>query len=319
MAHTQIQKISILGLGGLGCPLILFLSEIQSNTPLSIDVYDGDPVELSNLNRQVLFGESDVGTLKAEAASRGISNGLSLCSSARGAHRSAVAFNFIPRRVETTAELDTIVTSSDLVVDCTDDPRLKLQLNDLCVSRGRRFIYSGAVGSSGVCLPIFPGRACLRCAFQGIDADEEGSRREACSTAGIWGPVTGMIALRVAEIIQEWLSTGQSPESKLFRFELTGQRTSSISIAASPHCPLGCQIGLSTITDLRAVPCPKSFVVAKLAVEQADGLPVAITFSDLNQLERIESSLAEESILRAIAPYTLFDGSVRGIFSRRSL
>jgi molybdopterin/thiamine biosynthesis adenylyltransferase len=318
MPANQKATISVIGLGGLGCPLVQFLSEIhryQGSPQLNIDVYDDESIELSNLNRQILFSENHVGRSKVEVAAELYANGqlvpFGINSSAR-----TPTFDFIRKRIESPDQIEQLVTNSEIIVDCTDSPALKITLNDYSVALGRQYIYAGAVGSSGVCFPVVPGGSCLRCAFPGIDSKEEGSRREACSTAGIWGPVTGMVALRASELIQ-MIIRGDTPASELYRYELHGQRSTLVPIPPAQDCPLGCRLRLRNTTDLRAIPCPRSFIVAKLALEQAEGQPIALLFKDGEQLDRICETLASEGAHPLFAPLALNNGLYRAVFADR--
>ena len=307
------QRISIVGLGGLGCPLLFFLLENSSALPadLVISAYDTETIELSNLNRQFLFREDDVGRPKVEVLSELISkHSLPYPEQARKLPK----IELQNLAIVTPDQISELVELSSIVIDCTDNPALKLQLNDYCVSYGKNYIYAGAVGSSGLCLPVSPGESCLRCAFQGIDENEEASRREACSTAGIWGPVTGMIAMHAADLVFQ-LVAGRAIEPELFRFELAGPTAATINVPPYPACPLGCEHRTVKVTDLRGIPCPKNFVVTKLALENAESSCAAFLFKDRSQFERVHESLLSDGARPLIPPYHLSNGAVRGIYA----
>jgi molybdopterin-synthase adenylyltransferase len=169
-------SILIVGAGGLGVPAALALARAGIRR---LTLIDPDPVELSNLARQVIYRESDIGAPKAEAAAR----------------RLASAYPML--RVEPLAfALDSenaarLIAAHDFVIDATDDPAAKFLINDVCIAAPRPFVYGGVLGMSGQAMTVLPRRsACLRCLFE----EPPGAGEIAsCREAGIIGPVAGAI------------------------------------------------------------------------------------------------------------------------------
>jgi molybdopterin/thiamine biosynthesis adenylyltransferase len=142
-------KILVVGVGGLGCPASLALAEAGIGT---LGLMDPDVVELSNLHRQILYSEADLGQLKVEAAQRCLKQlfpetGINVISEAFGA-----------------ANAEAIFENYDLIIDGLDRLEKKFVLNDWCVKLGKPFVHAGVVKFEGQVLPVIPGQtACLRC------------------------------------------------------------------------------------------------------------------------------------------------------------
>lgn len=216
--------ILIVGAGGLGAPAALALARANCRPLLLVDP---DPVELSNLPRQIIYGEADIGSAKAVAAAR----------------RLAMIAHNLP--VETAAvRLDErnasrFISRADFVIDATDDPAAKFLINDVCVALGRPFVYGGVLGLSGQAMTVMPGAtACLRCLFETPPDIEETA---SCRDAGIIGPVAGAIgALQASEAIRAVAGIRPALAGKILTFD--GSRAGRIRvapIAARPGCPCG--------------------------------------------------------------------------------
>ena len=154
-------------------------------------VVDRDFVEPSNLQRQLLFDETDARDAmpKAAAAERRLR-----------AINSAVTVEGIVADVEA-GNLARLASACDLILDGSDNFEVRYLLNDFSVKTGRPWIYAAAVGSHGLTMNVFPGEtACLRCLF---DAPPPPGSSPTCDTAGVVGPVIGVIAsLQSAEALK---------------------------------------------------------------------------------------------------------------------
>lgn len=217
------ERILVVGVGGLGVPASVALARAGVS---AIGVVDPDPVELSNLARQVIYQASDIGQLKVEAAAR---------------HLGA---QFPATRIETHAcALDRsnatgLVSSYDFIIDATDDPAAKFLINDACIEAGRPFSYGGVLGLAGQTMTVLPGlTACLRCLFGEPPPPEEIA---SCRDAGILGPVAGAIGeIQTAEAIA-WLR--QRSPGLVGRF-LTYQGAGPLRVrvaAVNPRPGCGC-------------------------------------------------------------------------------
>lgn len=195
-----LADILIVGTGGLGVPAALALARAQAAGAAKLrrlGLIDPDPVELSNLHRQIIFGNDDLGRHKVEAAARHL---------LRMAPRLAIEKFAIALDERNARE---IIERFAVVIDGTDSPAAKFLINDTCLVTGRAFVYGGVLGMTGQAMTVIPGEtACLRCLFEEApDAAEVASCRE----AGIIGPIAGAIGeLQAREALR--LVSGEAPE-----------------------------------------------------------------------------------------------------------
>ncbi len=187
MNNQAISRgILIVGVGGLGVPAAM--AAVRAGVP-RLGLIDPDPVELSNLHRQVIYSVSDIGTSKVTAAKQ-------MLRQANG-----------QVEIEThhcelnSANARAMIESYDFVIDGTDSPLTKFLINDTCVALGRPFAYGGVLGMTGQTMTVLPGRtACLRCLFEEPPDENEIA---SCRDAGIIGPVAGAIGeVQAAEAIR---------------------------------------------------------------------------------------------------------------------
>ena len=188
-------RVAVAGCGALGS----FQAGALARAGVGfIRIVDRDYVELSNLQRQWLFDESDAeqGLPKAVAAARQIAR---LNSDIRA---EPVVADLTPSNVED------LLDDVDLVLDGTDNFETRYLINDFAVRSHRPWVYGAAVGSYGIVMAVTPGQsACLRCIYP----DPPSGAQPTCETAGVLGPVTALIAsLQVAEAIKILCGAGAS-------------------------------------------------------------------------------------------------------------
>ena len=168
-----MRTVVLLGAGGLGCPAALALAE--EKCALRMVIVDPDRVERSNLARQILFGEQDVGASKAEVAAR------RLGGEAR-----------VARLEPSTAK--GLLHGADIILDGTDDLATRFFANDEALRRGIPLVHGAALGWDGLLLTVLPGRtACLRCLFEGPPA-----RAPTCAEAGVLAALCGLVGVAMA-------------------------------------------------------------------------------------------------------------------------
>jgi molybdopterin/thiamine biosynthesis adenylyltransferase len=169
-------RILIVGVGGLGVPAAIALARAGG---CRLTLLDPDRVELSNLARQVIYRDEDLGKPKAERAARHL--------------REEVANAAIDALVESFEPRNAVVLASthDVIIDATDDPATKFLINDTALETGHPFVYGGVLGMAGQAMTVIPGQtACLRCLFEEPPGEAEIAT---CREAGIVGPVAGVI------------------------------------------------------------------------------------------------------------------------------
>ncbi len=214
----------IVGCGALGTYIADFLTRAGVGT---LTIVDRDVVELTNLQRQVLFDEHDaqVGVPKAVAARD------KLLRINKQVDIRAFVEDFNPRNAER------ILGDSGLILDGLDNFETRYLLNDLAVKHGRPYIYGGAVGTTGMTMAVIPGEPgepggtpCLRCVFP--EAPPPGSSAT-CDTAGVWGPVVAMIAARQASQALK-LMTGniEQLDRKLVSIDVWGNDCRGFEVSA---------------------------------------------------------------------------------------
>lgn len=146
------SKVLIIGAGGLGSPAAMYLAAAGVGT---VGIADGDTVELSNLQRQILHGTKDLGRPKAESAGETLE--------ALNPDVRVVPYPFTVTR-ENVAEL---IAGYDFVLECTDSFDAKYLINDACVLAGKPFCHGGISRFFGQLMTYVPGRGpCYRCVFR---------------------------------------------------------------------------------------------------------------------------------------------------------
>lgn len=175
----------VIGAGGLGCPALLGLVAAGAD---AITIVDPDVVEVSNLQRQILYTVGDVGMAKAEAAAMRL-------------HTRAprLVVTALPRRVDagTLAPLLAAQPPGTIVLECTDGPGLKFLVNDACLARQLPLVVGGAQRWRGQAQAIVRGHACLRCVFE---APPPAELAEPCSVVGVMGAAVGLLGWLVAHL-----------------------------------------------------------------------------------------------------------------------
>ncbi|MGB2121677.1 MAG: HesA/MoeB/ThiF family protein, partial [Candidatus Puniceispirillaceae bacterium] len=178
-------RMLVIGAGGLGSPVIFYLAAAGVG---HITILDDESVELTNLNRQILHTTASIGTSKVDQA-------------AAAAAALNPAIKITPRRERLDdGNVESLLSSHDLVIDCSDNVETRYRLGDAAYRTGTPLVFGGAVRSEGQ-LAVFhagtPNSPCFRCVFPDMPDSQQAP---GCSEAGILGPVTGVIgALQALE------------------------------------------------------------------------------------------------------------------------
>jgi len=174
-------RILLVGTGGVGAPCAIALAEAGVGT---LVLADEDKVELVNLHRQLLFGEGDIGQSKLDAAKRSLEE-----------RRPAIRIElFRGRALPTTAQA--LIQRVDAVVDATDNFASRFLLADACRLAGKPVVHAAAIRWIGTVVSTGPrGAPCYRCLFEDLPETAPD-----CATAGIIGPVCGVVGGVAAEM-----------------------------------------------------------------------------------------------------------------------
>jgi molybdopterin/thiamine biosynthesis adenylyltransferase len=208
----------IVGAGGLGAPAALYLAAAGVGTVI---LADPDDVDLSNLQRQVIYTEEDVGRPKPEAAADRLA--------ALNPHIFVAGFN--DAFTERTA--DELVDGVDLVLDGTDDFATRFCVNAACVRHGKPLI-SGAIGRWTGQVGVFPGRPCYQCLVPEVPPEAE-----TCQAVGVVGALAGVIGSMMAlEGIKMLTGAGEPLAGRLMIYDALSAETRTVRVAADPECPV---------------------------------------------------------------------------------
>ena len=171
------KAILIIGVGGLGVPAALAIARARGIERLGL--VDPDPVELSNLHRQVIYAGADIGRPKVEAAA---SHLLDIDR--------ALTIEKFPVALDADNAHE-IIARFDFVIDGTDSPAAKFLINDVAIATAIPFAYGGVLGMSGQVMTVLPrSTACIRCLFEEAPDPADVA---SCREAGILGPVAGLV------------------------------------------------------------------------------------------------------------------------------
>lgn len=220
-ARLRAATALVIGAGGLGSPVLLYLAAAGIGR---LVVSDFDTVDLTNLQRQVLFTTADLGRPKAEAAAERLA--------ALNPDSTVVPVN---ARLTDDALLQA-VAESDLVLDCCDNFGTRFALNRACVEARKPLVSGAAIRLEGQ-LAVFrldrPGGPCYRCLWQ-----EEAEGLENCRGNGVLGPVPGVIGSMMAvEALK--IASGCAPAAtgKLVLYDAVENDWKTLKLERDPACP----------------------------------------------------------------------------------
>jgi adenylyltransferase/sulfurtransferase len=247
-ARLRAARVLVVGAGGLGSPVLLYLAAAGVGT---IGVVDDDAVDLSNLQRQIAHGTPDLGVPKVESAAAAVR-----------AINPSVAIETHHTRISPD-NAHGMVSSYDIVCDGTDNFPTRFLISDACVL-SRRTLVSAAVlrfeGQVSVFKPhAGPDYPCYRCLYP--EAPPEGLV-PTCSEAGVLGAVTGVVGtLQATEVLKEILAVGQTLAGRLLIWDALVTRFRTVRLKRDPACA-SCG-GAPTIRDLSAHRCSPEPICAR--------------------------------------------------------
>jgi len=217
----RAARVLIIGAGGLGSPLALYLAAAGVGR---IGLVDHDTVELSNLQRQIAHSLERVGQAKVDSA-----------ASAMRAINPLVRVDAHPVRV-TAANVAGLVGQYDIVCDGTDNFTARFLIADAAWRAGRTLVSAAVLRFEGQLSTFKPGgaRPCYRCLTPAAPPD---GLVPSCAEAGVLGPVTGVMGtLQAIEVCKEILGIGESLAGRLLVWDALAARFRTIGLPADPDC-----------------------------------------------------------------------------------
>jgi len=208
-------KVFIAGAGGLGSSSATFLAAAGVGV---LRIVDHDQVELSNLNRQVLHYQEDIGKKKVGSAKEKLDK-----------LNSEVAIEAIEERI-TEANISQLVAGFDLIVDATDNMPTRYLLNKVAMEKNIPFFHGAVYGFEGRAMTIIPGEtACLRCVYRGAIPEEK------FPVIGVTPAVIGCI--QATEVIKYLVGMGQLLTNRLLVYDGLSMKFTEFRVKKDPDCP----------------------------------------------------------------------------------
>jgi len=188
-------KVCVVGVGGLGNPIAIRLAAMGVG---KIRIVDRDVIELSNLHRQTMFNEDDVGQVKVETAAKKLRK-----------LNADIIIEELPVSINDYTALD-VVDGCDVVIDALDSVNARYSLNKACIEKKIPFVTGAAVGVTGQSFTILPNEtACYHCLFPALDEDS----MPTCSIEGVHPSILSIIGgIEVSEAVK--IITGKVPSLK---------------------------------------------------------------------------------------------------------
>ncbi len=229
------SKVLCLGAGGLGSPILQYLAAAGVGT---IGIADDDVVERSNLQRQVVHAEADVGRPKVDSARDFIER-----------QNPDVTVRTHETRVQK-ENIEQLLEAYDIVVDGSDNFATRYLVNDACTLAGVPFAHGAILRFEGqvTTFEANDGGPCYRCLFP--EAPEPGTVPD-CATAGVLGVLPGTVGcMQATEAIKLCLDYGRTLDGRMIFYDAADMTFEEISIEARPDCPICGEGGIESIQEV---------------------------------------------------------------------
>lgn len=286
-ARLLAARVAIVGAGGLGCPAALYLAAAGVGT---LGLVDADRVDLSNLQRQVLYGTGDVGRPKLEVARERLS-----------ALNPDLRLELHPVRLTAANALD-VLRDYDVVLDGSDNFPTRYLVNDACVRLGKPAVYGAILRFEGQA-SVFDARRgpCYRCLFP---EPPPPGQAPSCAEAGVLGVLPGVIAmLQATEVLKLVTGVGEPLLGRFVQYDALEMRFSEFRFAKDPECPACGErptlpelvdyegfCGVSAHADAEAIPELAAAAVARRGVPGRDYLLLDVREPAEHEKARIEGA-----------------------------
>ncbi|MDC0193729.1 ThiF family adenylyltransferase [Candidatus Nitrosopelagicus sp.] len=213
------STVCVVGVGGLGNPITSRLAAMGVG---KLRVVDRDVIELSNLHRQIMFNEDDVGQVKVEVAAKKLKK-----------INPEVEIEALPISVNDYTALD-VVEGCDVVIDALDSVNARYSLNKACVEKNIPFVTGAAVGVTGQVFTVLPKKtACYHCLFPTLDEDS----MPTCSIEGVHPSILSVIGgLEVHEAVDVLIGRIPKSSEKFLSVDLENLEFSSVKMFKQEEC-----------------------------------------------------------------------------------
>lgn len=214
-------KVLIIGIGGLGCPAALYLAASGIG---ELTLVDNDKVELTNLQRQILYKINHLGQNKTLAAKKSLAS-----------LNNEITINIVNEKLSET-NVEALINSADIVLDCSDNFTTRYLVNHYCVSLKKVLISAAAIATQGQ-LMVFDNRqqglGCYQCLF-------EPSQQQAalnCENSGVLSPLLGVMGTMQATQTLNYI-LGHMNSNQFISFNALTFEQKKISFSANPDCDI---------------------------------------------------------------------------------
>lgn len=222
-ARLRAARVLVLGAGGLGSPVALYLASAGVGT---LALADGDTVDLTNLQRQILHRTAAIGQPKVLSGAATLAEVNPEC-------------RVIPLRERLEgSRLEEEVAAADVVLDCSDNFATRHAVNRACVKHCKPLVSGAAIRFDGQ-VAVFdsrqPDAPCYHCLFpEGEDVEEV-----RCAVMGVFAPITGIIgAVQATEALKLLIGCGESLAGRLLLLDGLAMEWRSIAVPRDPDCPV---------------------------------------------------------------------------------
>lgn len=210
------SKVLVIGAGGLGSPVILYLAAAGVGT---LGIADFDKVDISNLQRQIIHNQSNIDIPKVESAKQKIN--------LLNDDVNVICIN----QPITQENIATIIADYDLVIDATDNLATKYLINDNCVAQKKPLIHGAIKEFTGNVMTILPGTACFRCVFP------DATQPKPSDKSGVFGAIAGITGtIQATEAIKYLTGVGELLTNKILSFNALTMQFNVAEISPSPYC-----------------------------------------------------------------------------------
>ncbi len=206
--RLRAARVLVVGLGGLGAPVVQFLAGAGVGT---LRLSDPDVVGLSNLHRQTTYAEADVGRAKTDASAAWVA-----------AHNAHVTTEVAPAL--TPGNAAGLLSGVTLAVDATDNFEARYALSDACMAAGVPLVWGAAAGTEGMVSVFLDGRG-----LRGLFPEPQGA--EDCATLGVVGPLTGVVgAVMATEALKVLGGAGEPLSGRMWLYDALSGRARIIQL-----------------------------------------------------------------------------------------